>query len=231
VSLEYRVRSYLEANCAQCHQPNGAALGLWDARIITPTALANIINGTLLYTGGDSNNRVIKPGSLNNSMLLARISTRESIQMPPLDSTLIDTQAVQLLSAWITNDLPGYQTFAHWQTSVFGSTNAPNAQAEDDPDGDGAKNYLEFLTQTSPTNATDVWNISITQNGGMAHIAFVKIANRGFQVEWADSLPGIWQPLDVIDNEPTFSFTNKPVVVEDAILDRNRFYRVRVFEP
>lgn len=76
VSLEYRVRSYLAANCVQCHQPGGSAMALWDARITTTTPNAGIINGPLLADGGDPNNHVVTPGSLSNSMLLARISTR-----------------------------------------------------------------------------------------------------------------------------------------------------------
>src|SRR5207247_1412181 len=40
-SLEYRVRSYLAANCVQCHQPDGVSPHpFWDARITNPTAAA-----------------------------------------------------------------------------------------------------------------------------------------------------------------------------------------------
>src|SRR6267378_4086813 len=42
VSLDYRVHSYLAANCAQCHQPGGSGQALWDARITTPTVQAGI---------------------------------------------------------------------------------------------------------------------------------------------------------------------------------------------
>ena len=59
---------------------------------------------------------------------LQRISTRGPGQMPPLDSTIVDTQAVALVSAWITNDLPAYQTFADWQIAFFNSTNAPQCR-------------------------------------------------------------------------------------------------------
>ena len=54
---------------------------------------------------GNTNNRVIVPGSVSNSMLLTRVSTRGLSQMPPLASTVVDTQAIALLSRWITNDL------------------------------------------------------------------------------------------------------------------------------
>jgi len=39
-SLEFRARSFLAANCSQCHQPGGAAQrAVWDARITTPLRL------------------------------------------------------------------------------------------------------------------------------------------------------------------------------------------------
>jgi uncharacterized repeat protein (TIGR03806 family) len=104
-SLEWRVRSYLTANCVQCHQPGGTGGGFWDARITTPLAEAGILNGALRDEGGDSANRVVVPGSLEHSMLLQRVSRRGAGQMPPLGSTVVDTQAVGLLSQWITSDL------------------------------------------------------------------------------------------------------------------------------
>ena len=103
VSLEHRVRSYLAANCAQCHQPAGGAQALWDARFSTPTLQAGIVNGPLVNNGGNTNNRVLKPLSLAHSMLLTRISIRGAGQMPPLASSVLDEQAIELLSTWITN--------------------------------------------------------------------------------------------------------------------------------
>jgi glucose/arabinose dehydrogenase/mono/diheme cytochrome c family protein len=111
VSREYRVRSYLAANCSQCHQPGGSGRGSWDARLTVPTSQAGLVNGALYDNLGDSNNAVLKPGSLSNSVMLTRISTPGPLRMPPLASTLLDTNAIQLLSAWITNDLPSWQPF------------------------------------------------------------------------------------------------------------------------
>ncbi len=111
-SREWRVRSYLAANCSQCHQPGGAGLGYWNANITNFTVNAGLIDGVLNNNGGNSNARVIAPGSLSHSMLLTRISTRDAMQMPPLASSVLDTQAIQLVSAWITNELAGGWTNA-----------------------------------------------------------------------------------------------------------------------
>ncbi len=106
-SLEWRVRSYLAANCNSCHQPGGAALGSWNANPSNATVNAGLIHGALNNNFGNPDARVIAPGSLTNSMLLSRISVRGASQMPPLASSILDTQAMALLSRWITNDLAG----------------------------------------------------------------------------------------------------------------------------
>jgi uncharacterized repeat protein (TIGR03806 family) len=105
-SIEHRARSYLQANCVQCHQPGGAGLGSWDARIATPLSNAGIIDGPLVNNWGNSQNRVIKPGSVENSMLHSRISTLGSGRMPPLASSVLDMQAIDLMSSWITSLAP-----------------------------------------------------------------------------------------------------------------------------
>lgn len=106
-SREWRVRSYLQANCASCHQPGGSALGNWNGNITNFTLNAGLIHGELANNGGNGNARVIVPGSISNSMLLTRIATRGPGQMPPVSTSLVDQEAVALLSAWITNDLAG----------------------------------------------------------------------------------------------------------------------------
>lgn len=100
-SLEWRARSYLAANCSPCHVPGGTGLGLFDARLTTPTAEAGLINGPLRNALGDPANRVIAPGDLDHSILLQRLSTRAAGQMPPLASTVVDPAGVQILRDWI----------------------------------------------------------------------------------------------------------------------------------
>ncbi|HWN94192.1 MAG TPA: PQQ-dependent sugar dehydrogenase [Methylomirabilota bacterium] len=103
-SLDSRVRSYLAANCSQCHQPGGFGRSPWDARITTPTARAGIINGVLNDTMGDPAHRVVAPKSLDHSMILQRLLTLDPrYRMPPLGSSVIDTEAVNLMTQWINS--------------------------------------------------------------------------------------------------------------------------------
>ncbi len=234
VSLEFRVRSWLAANCAQCHQPDGPAHdALWDARITTPTAEAGLINGPLAHDP-DPAHRVIVPGSLSNSVLLTRIATRGPGQMPPIGSTVPDPEAIALFSAWITNDLLAWESFADWQLRFFGSTNAPEASPSADPDADRAINLLEYLTASSPINPADAWRISALRSNDQLVIQVPQPANRAIQVESTTTFPGAnpWTPLDTPANAPFFPASNRIVSVPDALDPSTaRYYRVRIFAP
>lgn len=231
ISLERRVRSYLQANCVQCHQPGGTAQGNWDARIATLTDEANLINGGLVNNLGDPLNRVLAPGDAAHSILLQKMSTRGAGQMPPLASSVADPAGVALLSEWV-NALPGRQTFADWQVALFGSSSAPNAAPDFDGDGDGADNELEWLTGTNPDNPTSVWRIGIEAAGETVNIEYERIAERGFEVQFRTNLVAgeAWRVLDSPANQPVYGSASVPAVVTDAITNApSRFYRVRVF--
>ena len=167
-------------------------------------------------------------------MLLTRISTRGPGQMPPLASTIVDTQAIALVSSWITNAWPPVQSFTEWQFNTFGNTNDPESAWNYDYDGDGANNYLEYLTGTDPLAWTaNPWSVDIMKSGDTLQIVYPQIANRGFEVQYRlnPTVPGSWSPLNVAGNEPFFSITNRIGIVSDALSTTNKAYRVRVFEP
>jgi mono/diheme cytochrome c family protein len=233
-SLEHRARSYLAANCANCHQPGGPGLGFFDARITTPMGQAGLINGKLNDLKGEPENKVIKAGWLQHSMALKRISTRGIGQMPPIDSTIVDTNGIQLLTEWITTEALSFETYPAWQLANFDDTTLPQAAPGADPDNDGFANYLEFLVGTSPVLSWNPWRISVSAHNGLVQVRFPQIANRGFEVQATTNLfdPHSWRALDTPANRPFFSANDFEAVVEDVIAHAPaKYYRVRVFEP
>lgn len=99
-----RARSYLAANCAMCHQPNGPAPGGMDLRFATLLEDMNVVNvpptqGTL----GLVNPMRLLPGDRTRSLLWHRVQTAGAGRMPPI-SSVPDPLAIALLGRWIDDD-------------------------------------------------------------------------------------------------------------------------------
>jgi len=232
VSLEHRARSYFSVNCVQCHQTGGAGPATWDARAWLSLDETMLIHGTPYNNGGNPTNQLVIPGDPAHSVVLQRIRGNGFSRMPPLASMVIDEAATNLLHAWIGIELTNRVSFASWQLTYFGSTNVPNALAIADPDQDGANNYYEYLTQTSPTNAVPPpWTISIDENAGTVGVSFQRIANLGFLVETSTDFTN-WSLWNVPANVLWFSASNFVNTVTGPLGgETNRFYRVQIYEP
>ncbi len=99
--LEARARSYLHANCAHCHQPNGGAQGMMDLRYgktFKETATCNVDN-----TQGaiGSATKLIVPGAPESSVLSLRMHATDSKRMPPVAVSLIDPVGSAVIDDWI----------------------------------------------------------------------------------------------------------------------------------
>mgnify|MGYP001823476438 CR=1 FL=1 len=97
-----RARSYLDANCAFCHQPGGPAPGDVDLRFLTPDAATHLIDER--PTEGDvglGDAWRVRAGVKEQSVLWERMRVRGDHQMPPLATTELDEEAVELIGDWI----------------------------------------------------------------------------------------------------------------------------------
>jgi uncharacterized repeat protein (TIGR03806 family) len=119
-SLQDRARSYLDANCAQCHRPGGT-VAYFDARYETPLEKQELIDGPILIDQGIDRPRVISPHDIWRSIVFMRMNTVDDIKMPPLARETIDEKGVQLLRDWITS-LPGRPVLTPPAMSPAGGT-------------------------------------------------------------------------------------------------------------
>ena len=99
--LEQRARSYLAANCANCHRPAHRIRAQFDLRFDTPLAETGILDSARLGNLGVHEARIVEPGEPRRSLLYLRMLETGRWRMPPLATALIDTQGARLVSRWI----------------------------------------------------------------------------------------------------------------------------------
>ena len=104
-TLQDRARSYLDANCSQCHRPGGTVAS-FDARYDTPAAKQELVDGPVLIEEGIDHSRIIAPHDIWRSMAFVRVNTNGDLRMPPLARETIDLKGVALLRDWILS-MPG----------------------------------------------------------------------------------------------------------------------------
>jgi uncharacterized repeat protein (TIGR03806 family) len=117
-SLEERARSYLDANCSQCHRPAGT-VATFDARYDTPLAKQGLIEGSVLLNEGIDHPRIVAPHDIWRSILYMRASADDALKMPPLAHLQVDTNSMALLRNWIQS-MPGPDVLAPPQMSPPG---------------------------------------------------------------------------------------------------------------
>jgi uncharacterized repeat protein (TIGR03806 family) len=106
-SLDLRVRSYFDANCAHCHENGGEAsshnLRFAFNETINPVKMGVTAHAAHYLEG--YNNVTVTPGNVNLSILHYRINTENDLLyiMPPLIRTKRHTEAVQLIETWINS--------------------------------------------------------------------------------------------------------------------------------
>jgi len=109
-TLEQRAKAYLDANCAHCHNPAGAAdTSALNLHIDAPVDRRYGVCKTPVAVGRGSGGRPydITPGKPGESILLYRMQhTDPAIAMPELGRNAVHVEGVNVISEWIA-DLNG----------------------------------------------------------------------------------------------------------------------------
>ncbi|WP_309386623.1 PQQ-dependent sugar dehydrogenase [Cerasicoccus frondis] len=205
-SLEFRARSYLAVNCAQCHQPGGPAISEIDLRpqlTLRETGVLNAVPGN--DAGGNSNphNRIVVPGDPDLSVLLQRMCACSGFtRMPPLASNEIDEAGVALVREWIEN--LSAQTYEDWAALHF-PDNAESADPDADVDQDGFSNEFEFLLGSNPNQYLDAWRPELLWSDGQVSLVYQTVPHTPLLIEKSTDLSNweLWEdgPQSLISDD------------------------------
>lgn len=104
--VDERARSYLHANCSNCHRPGGPGRGSIDLRFSAPFGATGLCNaepaeGRLWDLPVWTEQRLLVPGRSDWSIVYLRPSLRGVFRMPPLGTDEIDEDGVAVLASWI----------------------------------------------------------------------------------------------------------------------------------
>ncbi|MFZ4671495.1 MAG: hypothetical protein ACOYLT_05720 [Flavobacterium sp.] len=104
--LELRVRSYLDINCAHCHQDQGRcdyrALRFSFSETTNPSNMGICVTADEVLS--QTLQKLISPGNFSKSILHYRINTtQESQRMPLLGRTIKHDEGVALIEEWINS--------------------------------------------------------------------------------------------------------------------------------
>ena len=101
-SIVRLARSYLHANCAHCHQPDGPTPAAVDLRFATNLEDMNLCDeppsqGSFGIPGA----ALLLPDDTDKSIVSVRMHTRGLAQMPPLATVLVDPDGTSFIDDWI----------------------------------------------------------------------------------------------------------------------------------
>ena len=111
-SLDLRVRSYFDINCAHCHQ-DGRHCDYRPMRFAFNETENNRTNMGVCVETADMQDfdpalsKIVTPGNINRSMMYFRLNTtNETYRMPLHGRTVIHEEGIQLIEQWINSLAP-----------------------------------------------------------------------------------------------------------------------------
>jgi mono/diheme cytochrome c family protein len=103
VPVQHRMRSWIDANCSQCHRPGGQGPG-YDGRLYTPYENQDLVTFMAFRDH-------------EGSALYQRDNSLGAIKMPPLAKNVVDETAMAVLRQWIASPLEVLSVYLHQDTS------------------------------------------------------------------------------------------------------------------
>ncbi|WP_146649133.1 PQQ-dependent sugar dehydrogenase [Labilithrix luteola] len=101
-ALEARARSYLHANCSNCHRPDGPGRGNMDLRFASSLADVKACNAS--PSAGDlgiDGAKLLVPGDPAKSLISVRPHSPGANRMPPIASSVVDDKGMAVVDDWI----------------------------------------------------------------------------------------------------------------------------------
>lgn len=99
--LNLRAKSWLHANCSSCHVEAGGGNAQMELEFDTLLDKMRILDTKPVHQSFDlPDARLIAPGSPERSVMLHRLGTRGTGQMPPLATSRVDTEGLELMRDW-----------------------------------------------------------------------------------------------------------------------------------
>jgi glucose/arabinose dehydrogenase len=100
--LAKRARSWLHANCSQCHVEAGGGNAQMELEFTTAADKMRVLGVKPLHHTFDlPDAKLIAPGDPDRSVVLKRVGTRGPGQMPPLSTNRVDEAGLKLLREWV----------------------------------------------------------------------------------------------------------------------------------
>lgn len=116
-AVERAALGYMHGNCAHCHNESSEGAGVpveakLEQKVSDPKStqlvLGSLIGSSSRFRGTnpDTPTQLVMRGRSHASVLTLRMRSREPrVQMPPLGTSLPDTEALTLIERWIDHDL------------------------------------------------------------------------------------------------------------------------------
>jgi hypothetical protein len=104
VPVQYRMRSWIDANCSQCHRPAGSGPG-FDGRFYTPLENQDLVDTFIRFR------------DVEGSPLYQRANSLGDMKMPPLAKNVVHEAAMTNLRQWIASPLEVLSVYLYQDTS------------------------------------------------------------------------------------------------------------------